>query len=620
MRTGVITRTGRIFSVIIAACLAAAEGYPQTASGNSWYTGYSRGISMDIWNTGINYYSAAGGSGMVSVSNSFTTSMLKVTDDDRRWKDQNRCSLFLRYPLSRGFSLSAEGGSFLFSDRQTGYTNDIRTNYLSLGARCSSGAFIIPVTAGIKDDSRFGRRDTGLSYRAELTVPELQLGEYTQHLTLGHTADRLDKRRNSGITAEYTVHRLFQNNSGDTLTAGINHQRRDYYISAGGLIESRDTRTQYAENRLTYILSPGLSYRVRTAIGWRQLDITIIDGAERSLKRKRSDFTSTLGFHVMLNRDGFDSRLELVRTGEEQRYGFGDPGQSSPFSGSSLLVTPDNRAVDTQLAFFAGLHAGDRDSLTFSSSIRKYQYDTPSDYNFDDRDEIRIKCSIQEVHRASPALEYRFLLSTHLLHYVYIFSRRSADNNWTRILSFQPELRWRPSANLDVVQTAEVLANYVSYDFEALFPATKSFLYRKLTISDSLAWRISESCAVQCNYRLEMDENGKFLIDRWEEQRLIDRTSHTLTLQLKLSPLTGFSIAPGYGYYLRRGYTYTSQTVQEDTRTLSSRFRSHGPNLTISYTGKKLDFSLTASHIMTRTMASEDRLLRRIDCNCRLYI
>lgn len=620
MATGFSAKIVRTGCVVIAACLAAGECLSQSSPGNSWRTDYSRGISMDIWNTDMYYYTTTSRSAVMSLSNTFTTSMLKISDGERRWKDRNRCSFSLLYPLSSRFSLTADGESFFFSDKQTGYANDIKTNYLSLGARYRGRTIIIPVSAGVKDDSRFGQHDTGLTYRADLTVPQLQLGEYTQHLSLSNSADYLAKRRNTGIRAEYTVHRRFQNNSGDTLSAGINHQRRDYYISAGGVIESRSSRNQYAENRLTYILSPNLRYRVRTAIGWRQLDINKIDGSQSSLKRKRNDFTSTLGFYMFLSRNRFSGRLSLVRTSEDQQYSFGDPGQSSPFSGSSLLVTPDNRTRDTRLSLVAGLRTGDRDSLAFTSSIRKYRYDTPSDYNFDDRDEIRITCSIQEMHHASPVLTYRFLLSTHLLHYVYIYSRRSADNNWTRILRFQPELRWRPSPQINFVQTAEVLANYVSYDFDNLFPTTKSFLYRKLTISDSLSYRISECFALQGNYRLEMDENGKFLIERWEEQRLIDRTSHTLNLQLRIVPLASLSIVPGYGYYLRRGYNYTTQSLQSGSGNLSSRFRSHGPNLTVRYTGKKLDFSLTASHIKTKTISSEDRILRRIDVHCRLLI
>jgi hypothetical protein len=305
---------------------------------------------------------------------------------------------------------------------------------------------------------------------------------------------------------------------------------------------------------------------------------------------------------------------------EEQKYLIGERRESSPFSGSRFLITPDNISQSTRLQLRAGWRYSKVDSLNFTSSVHKFQYDTPAKNNFDDRDEIRIKINIQSFHDLSPGLKCRFSLSTHLLHLVYIYGRRSADNNWTRIIRFQPELHWQPSANLSISQSVKILANYVSYDFDELSPTIKSFLYRKLTIADTLDYSFSENCKINLNYQLELDENGKFLINDWSEQRIIDRKGHTFGISCRLEVTDKLILSPGYNYYLRKGFQYKSFMNSGMQRNLSQQFHSFGPNFVLKYSSRKLLVLFRGSRLISKTLNSiSNNILTRVNLSCRWF-
>ena len=161
---------------------------------------------------------------------------------------------------------------------------------------------------------------------------------------------------------------------------------------------------------------------------------------------------------------------------EDQEYSIAETVTRSPFSGS-LLYAPDNESVNTTLALSANWRFRYSDSLIVHTSLQRYRYDTPDLKNFDDRDELRFRFDIREIHTFSQALTLESKASLHMHHFVYIYGERSADNNWNRILKVNPTVTWQLSPAIRFSQSAEVLANYIDYDFDSMFPSTRSFLY-----------------------------------------------------------------------------------------------------------------------------------------------
>jgi hypothetical protein len=114
-------------------------------------------------------------------------------------------------------------------------------------------------------------------------------------------------------------------------------------------------------------------------------------------------------------------------------------------------------------------------------------------------------------------------------------------------------------------------------------------------------------------YRLELDENGKFLWNKWVEQKLADRSSHTVSVQMNYQCWPGIWFSPGYFIFTRRGYRYTTGLQASTDKEKNIDFRSYGPTLSVSYEGSRLICRFTGSTMATQTQHSNKKILTRID-------
>jgi len=196
---------------------------------------------------------------------------------------------------------------------------------------------------------------------------------------------------------------------------------------------------------------------------------------------------------------------------------------------------------------------------------------------------------------------------------VYIYGEKSADNNWTRIFRLNPEIHWTPFPNFRWRQSAEVLANYISYDFESILPSIKSFLYRKFRLEESLESRVSPNISLLFLYRLELDENGKFLWNEWIEQKLVDRYSHTFQVFLNYSVWNVLTIRPGFTYYSRKGFKYIPLGILDTQKDIHVDFQNYGPSLAVQYVSNRLRVHITASKVATETFNLQKQILNRFN-------
>jgi hypothetical protein len=589
------------------------KGYPSPQ--DSLKTGYKRGLNIDSWQGGFVYRKALSSPYTLNISEILSSSRLQVSPTQDKWKDQHHLIVDFSRIFTRRFSLNLMGSSFLFSDKQSGYVNDIRTHLIGLGATYSGKKFRIPTLLGVKEDHRFGQKDRGPSYRMGVELPQFDIGEYSNQFHTTYEEDNLRRRKNNRFSLSYLVFREFYTETSDSLRLALHRQRRDYYISSSGEIESREEKIQEAENTLTYRIRSDFHCRIRGGVVSRLLRIDLLNESDKALKRERKDFNTVGNIDFRLKIPSFWIDMSFSYVNEEQKYRLAETLPSSPYSGSHYLVTPDNRSAYTTISLRTGWRFFSTDSVVLTSTLQRYRYDTPDPKNFDDRDELRFKLSCQEFHAFSPTLTLRLLLSLNFLHFVYIYGEKSADNNWTRILRFNPTVSWTPTPRWKFSQSVEVLANYVDYDYESLFPSTRSFLYRKFRLDDSTQVHITSRLSLSLHYRLELDENGKFLWDRWLEQKLIDRQSHTLALSLYYRPWKAFRISPGYSFFSRRGYYHTTNHPSSQDRELNLDHRSAGPYLGLSYQSNRLRFTLRGNTIVTKTLNIKKQVLTRIDLN-----
>jgi hypothetical protein len=584
------------------------------ASSDSLHTVYSHGLNTDSWLGSVNFKKQLSSKSQVIILEKATSSRLQGGGSrENKWKDQHDLKLQSNYNISTALRFSFLGAHYLFSDKQSGYENDIHAQKIALGGTYLHNRFSVPVLFGVIRDQRLNQTDTGFNMALGLDVPDFKLQEYTHQLQTRIDHDHFPERKNQTQTLNYQIRRLFYEDTADTLNIQYQRLRRDYYITPEGTIESRVENASHIMNRLRYRIGERSHMILTGRLSFHRLNISLLNSAFEGTRRDRKDFTLYGDLQIKWERSWMTGRFHASHLSEDQKYQLNEPEISTSYFRNTWLRTPDNRNNLTSYDLRTDFPLGFSDTLQVNTQFQKRQYDTPDKENFDDRDEIRWHIDLTQSHSFSSDLTLDTELSMHLVHLVYIFGEKSADNNWTRIIRLAPVMKWKPNPDFIWQQSVAVLANYVDYDFDTQFTGVRSFLFRKFQITDSVKVGIKPGARMLIHYKLELDENGKLIWDQWLEQKLIDRQSHYLTVQFEFYPLDQLQLRPGYAFFSRRGYRYDVLPDGSQQKVPHLDFQSHGPLLKWAYTGRRLSLIFSAQTIRTRTLTANRQIYTKLD-------
>ena len=545
-------------------------GYRQQFNNYVWQFNGSHSQSTQRWR--------------INFAEQFHSSMLLLGAKEGKWKDDQNLKFDVSYLLHPALSLQTQMTSLVFNDKQSGLNNDIRTHLGSVGLEYTPGSRVAArASAGPKWDVRLNQYDAGLNYNLEVQAKDINLQDYSNDLQFKFEQDRFPVRRNHDLNLHYLVKREFTPGTSDSLNITTSDRRVDNYLSAAGDIESLREGIKGLTNNLSYHIARGMDFKVRSSLLFKNVQVSYAGPAVQQKERRRNDqrINNEIGF--LIKRHSYRAYTLLSYWTQQQRYDIRAQDPKSPFSGRTAFITPDNESNRLNLVALAGIRLSAADSLYGYFSTSRFQYDTPDTNNFDDRDELRMNSRLVYAHYFSPFLKAEMQVTLNLYHMVYIFGERSADNNWNRILRFSPVISFTPNEDFRFHQAFEVLANYVDYDFENPQVQTKSFVFRKFALNDSLQWHVTGRSAVFLDYRLQMEENGQLLWDAWAERVLLSRHNQWFHLSWKYTLKKGLTVAPGYTYYRRDEWRHRSDAFGVDVREKAGTHLSHGPVLRFSY-------------------------------------
>jgi len=295
--------------------------------------------------------------------------------------------------------------------------------------------------------------------------------------------------------------------------------------------------------------------------------------------RERNDTEMNWESYLRWKSERLISSIGWTYTNNSQEFQISKSILPSPSIGS--IGIPDNKSKTTSIHATSSILFSKKDSLSARFLISKFQYDTPDSNNFDDRDELRTTAILGYSHFFSPSLQIGIEAKVNLHHLIYIFNERSVNNNWNRIFQLSNSIRFRPSHNFRWYQYADVFANYTSYDFEEMQSQVRSFVYRKFSLTDSLA--IGSPNHIQFNlfHRLEFEENGRLFWNDFSEQQLMNRQNHYLTIGFQFPLIGNLFIYNGLSAYLRREWRYKPSKLGQTIREKWGDFISFGPQIKI---------------------------------------
>jgi hypothetical protein len=208
--------------------------------------------------------------------------------------------------------------------------------------------------------------------------------------------------------------------------------------------------------------------------------------------------------------------------------------------------------------------------LNLRTAFSKYTLDTRSDQNFDDRDELGWRFESGMRTKLSPTLESDVQALVDLNHLVYIFSKNSANNRWTRLFLLTTRFIHTPSRTVTHVPAFRISANYQDYDFETNPRQVRSTVFRRLTIGDSVAVHMHERWTLSAGFDLSREELGRLYWAEFEEERSDQTDVVSAALECERSFGSLSTAALGLAYSRRAGDRYEQDKGAKRVQELES--------------------------------------------------
>jgi len=448
---------------------------------------------------------------------------------------------------------------------------------------------------GYSINKQVGEEDSGPMYGVEGNINGYMIEDTKINSRLKFINEDISPRRNLirlfRASADNKIKSSFRNNLG--VYYSLN--RKDFYFAADSIvadefnvtnnIQGRAETNYFVEDRFTMRDNSPFSLMLNGRVSQKNVDrntryvshdnITT-SSFDSEIDEFRLDFQSVVGYRQI---DYFGS-FKIAYSEREENH------SAKPIEGANEIIfderqrleeSKSNRSTFITLAFAGGYDFSDKDHFSASLFHRKFIYDTPSIENFDDRDELLSTVAISYLRNINPFFDLFVRLDGSQNHIAYIFAERSANNNRNRSLRLQGGGVYR-GMNVLSKNSAEVSANYTTYDFEDLNPNLKSFSYRQFAFKDSSVLKLFHNLNFEALGYLKLSEQADF---NWAEfSGKPARFLEEIYIQPRFSATVFQAYAAiGVRYFTLKTFGYTKENV----KTKQTDYRSVGPLTEIRY-------------------------------------
>ena len=543
----------------------------------------------------------------LDVTEQFSSSL--IITDRKLITDQNSLNVQTRFRLSDMIAAAANVTSFTLSDS--------RSIGGSIGKASSHGLYggiawtpfdglVVEPLIGTKFDNQLDRDDRGPSYLVGIELDTSVLAGYQTALSGFIQYDNIFPRTLETHRATLSVRKEFSEQATNNLHVGFYRNRRDFYLSADSSlrqihdivynIESRSDNILIITDSLRYSIGHSMSWTLHGNIFSRNIDRSFryknisdpersplntsieelrIEGIIRNVYRVSDRISGTIAFSYL-------ERDEKHMLAEDNIY------LLNRFSANIRNEERKNNHVRrSNLAGTTTISLSSSDTIGISGSSSILCYDTPSQENDDDRDELWYVVNVSSRHSINKHLTFNVSANLALTHLVYLFSSRSADNNWNRIIQLSPTIVYTPSRSFRTRNTFEVLANYTIYDFEQHASMTRSYSFRQFTFIDSTSLRLSKRFGVGWFNHIRLYERGEFRWNNFSEKPVNYFEDKLYHGNLRYQLTDGLHFTVGIRYFSQLRFAYEGKRKYTE-----SHLRCIGPTTTIHITAGKTNIFL----------------------------
>lgn len=514
----------------------------------------------------------------VGVNQTFFSTIIKSSKISVR--DNTFLSLLGQYDFSNSFSFGSNFNYYIYSDdKQLAINNSSIFNSTAYIKYYPQKRISFTPFLGYSRNEQIGIIDTGPIYGMEALLDNYNFNEFKLFSELKFQNEDILPRKNQIINLKFNIDKTFENSYRNNLFGLYSEQRKDFYFDTDSLtmdefditknIQSRTESKYSLVDRLTVVMPiSGLIFNMDGSLDWRTIDrdtryTSLSNITASSFDTEVEEFKMNLFSSLQYNYTDFNGILRINFSERQEKH------KAKYIEGANDIIY-ENRVEQEKRKNNIGKYitlSGEgsykltsNDRITLSLFHRKLTYDTPSELNNDDRDELLSMFGFNYYRKLSPFFNLFTTLQGSINKTVYIFKERSANNNTLRVLKLIAggDLHLK---SLSSQNSAEVSANYTVYDFEDLNPNLKSFSYRQLALRDSTTLRLFRTTYFRFLGYVKFSEQGDF---QWKgfannPVRYLDERYAEPTIEYRFKYL---SFAFGIRYFSLYTYLFDDNNVK----------------------------------------------------------
>lgn len=453
-----------------------------------------------------------------------------VNSGTKNIKDEQSISLIGEYKVSPFFQLGVLSQNSIYSNDRKIAINEASLIHSTLYTKYSpiDQLKIIPF-GGFSINKQVKEDDRGALYGSNLLLERYNISDFQISSSLFFQNEDISPRRNLNRYVSLNVKNKFDIDLTNLISAKYSNTRKDFYFEADSLtsstynisknIQSRIENSYSFEERIfNSRFTSDLLFDLSGKVFVRNIDrntkyknLTNIDlnTFDSQINEFRLDFSGKTEY----SSESFYGRLKIDYSERDEKYNaqkIKDANQIIYDQRLALEKKKNNISEYTTISAVGNITISSKDNLTFSMLHRKLVYNTPSEDNFDDRDELLSIFRLSYLRTFNKFFNFFINLEGSLNHLVYIFAERSSNNNYRRIIKLNSGGEFL-SSRLYSKNTFEVSANYTSYDFEDINPSIRSFSFRQFSAKDSTSYNFFNKVYLDLAGYVKLSEQATFV-------------------------------------------------------------------------------------------------------------
>ena len=405
-----------------------------------------------------------------------------------------------------------------------------------------------------RSDLESGRNDQGAGYGIEGKITPARFSVID--LAASFSFDKLNLTNIPSNSGNGQLNAAARFSRGDTLSFSIKglENSKKYYSSTGKTDNIVRQIKQEREGAFSASINLPASFRLRSDAN-AQLSRYLYrySSLEESASPQRDNYGKGGGYKIGIENYAGKTALTMIN------YTWKKSNQD--YQGTQL----DQKTEVGELSIQGKVRLSERDSVTADVFFGVTSYSNPSvNSKRYDRDQKAIVVNGRASHVFSGFFKVGLTGGVSSFHQIYISGTQSANNGQNDTYILTPFTEWRPADKLLVVQSFEIQANYITFDYDRKKIATRNRIFRRATARTDMRFIISQRLTWEQAYLYRYEDYGQLIWDEgWQQAVSWDRRKIGLESKLIYAPVSGFRISPSFGWEKTNDYSHSVETDTE---------------------------------------------------------